>query len=163
MEKASTILGLSLVVLTALPFIIYSVYKKMDKIKFLKDFTDMAEKANLKLSKKELLHKYYAIGIDRDSKKLFYLNKQNGHQEGTLIDLSEVEKCRLVTVDKHIKSQNNNNDKTNRLELVLTFSNSRKSEKVIELYKNPEFMPSTDDIALVESWLGVINSNLETS
>lgn len=88
MDKASTILGLSLVVLTALPFIIYNVYKKMRKSKFLKDFVDMAAKAKLTFSQKELLHNCYAIGIDSDTKKLFYLRKQVDKEDGTLIDLT---------------------------------------------------------------------------
>ena len=45
MDKASTIIGLSLIVLTALPFIIFNVYKKIKNKKFLKDFIDMATKA----------------------------------------------------------------------------------------------------------------------
>jgi hypothetical protein len=77
--------------------------------------------------------------------------------------LSEIEKCRLATIDKHIKSQNSNNDKTNRLELVFTYSNSNIPEKVLVLYKNAEFMPNTDDIAHVEKWLSIINANIKTS
>jgi hypothetical protein len=163
MDKASTILGLSLVVLTALPFIIYNVYKKIRKRKFLKDFNDMAEKAKLTFSQKELLHNCYAIGIDSVSKKLFYLNKQVDREVGTLIDLSEVEKCRVVTTDRHIKSQYSNNDHTNRIELVLTYTNTTKPENVLELYKNTEFMPTTDDFAQIENWLNMINSNLKNS
>ena len=163
MDKASTIIGLSLIILTALPFIIFNVHKKMKKNKFLKDFIDMAKKENLTFSHKELLHNYYAIGIDTDSNKLFYFNRQVDRGNGTLIDLSEIEKCRIVTVDRHVKSQYSNNDKTNRLELVLTYNNSKTPEKVLELYKNAEFMPTTDDIAHVENWLSIINSRLKTS
>jgi hypothetical protein len=100
----------------------------------------MAVRAKLTISQKELLHKNHAIGIDTDSRKLFYYNKQVDSEDGTLIDLSEVEKCRIVTAERHIKSQNTKNDNTNRIELVLTYNNSETPEKILELYKNDEFM-----------------------
>jgi hypothetical protein len=163
MDKASTIIGLGLVVLTALPFIIYNLYKKMKKSKFLMDFIELSEKAKLKFSQHEVWKNSFAIGIDADSNKLLYFNKNEGKEDGTLIDLSSVEKCRMVTTDRHVKSQNSINDRTNRLELVFTYANSGKPETVIEFYKNPEFMPSVDEIAHVEGWLSIINSNLKTS
>jgi hypothetical protein len=163
MDKSSTIIALGIVVLTALPFIIYNVYKKMKKMKFLKDFVNMSEKAKLKFSQKELWNNYYAIGIDSDSKKLFYFNKLDNREDGTLIDLSEVERCRLVTTDRHVKTQNGKNNQTNKLEVVFTYKNPGVPEKALEFYKNHEFMPTTDDFSHVENWLGIINSNLKTS
>jgi hypothetical protein len=163
MDKSATIIGLGIVVLTVLPFIIYNVYKKIRKRKFMNDFIKMSENAKLSCSQREVWKNCYAIGIDSDSKKLFYFNKKEDKEDGILIDLSGVEKCRLVATDRHVKSQYSINDKTNRIELVLTYSNSGVPEKVLELYKNAEFMPSTDDIAHVENWLSIINSNLKSS
>lgn len=163
MDKSSTIIALGLVVLTALPFIIYNLYKKMKKMKFLKDFINMSEKAKLKFSQKELWNNCYAIGIDSDSKKLFYFNKQENREDGSLIDLSEVERCRLVTTDRHVKIQNSKNNQTNKLELAFTYKSSTVPEKALEFYKNAEFMPTTDDFAHAENWLSIINSNLKTS
>jgi len=162
MDKASSIIVLGIVILIALPFIIHKAYKKMRKRKFLKDFIDMSKKAKLSFSHKELLYNTYAIGIDPDSKKLLYFNKQDKREEGTLIDLSEVEKCRIVTIDRHLNNQNGNNDKTNRIELIFSYSNHSTPEKILELYMNTEFMPNTDDIAHAENWLRIINSNLKT-
>jgi hypothetical protein len=161
MDKASAIIGLGIVVMTALPFIIYNIYKNMRKRKFLKDFMDLSVKAKLTFFQHEIWKNCYAIGIDSDSKKLLYYNKKEDKADGTLIDLSTVQKCRMVATDRHVKSQNSINDHTNRLELILTYTNSSMPEKVIEFYKNPEFMPSTDDFAHVENWLSIINSNLK--
>jgi hypothetical protein len=123
---------------------------------------DKSEKAKLTFSQKELWNNCYAIGIDTDSKKLLYFNKNEERETGTLIDLSAVDKCRLATTDRHIKSLNSINNKTNRLELVFTFTDSSILEKVLEFYKNAEFMPNTDDFAHAENWLSIINSYLKT-
>ncbi len=163
MDKESTIIGLGLVILTALPFIIYNLLKKIKKKKFLKEFIDMSVKAKLTLSHKELWNKSYAIGIDANTKKLLYLNKQDAGEGGTLIDLSEIEQCRMVTTDRYLKSQDTNNNQTNRIDLVLTHINSNKVEKILEFYKNAEFLPTADDFAQVDYWLNMINSNLKNS
>jgi hypothetical protein len=162
MDKSSTIIALGLVVLTALPFILYNVYKKMRRKKFMKNFIQLSEKSKLTFSQKELWNNCYAIGLDSGSKKLLYFNNLEGNEEGILIDLSEVEKCRVATIDKHIKNQNNNNE-TNRLELVITYKNPKIPEKVLEFYKNAEFMPSVDEFAHAESWVNTITANLKTS
>jgi hypothetical protein len=161
MDKSSTIIGIVIVVIIVLPFLIYNIYKSMKKRKFQKDFMDFAEKANLKISRHDIWKNHYAIGIDSDSKRLLYYNIKENKPGATLIELSEVQKCRVVSTDRHVKSQNSINDKTNRLELVITYNNSGVPEKILEFYKNPEFMPGTEDFAHADTWLSIINSNLE--
>lgn len=127
----------------------------------MKNFIQMSENSKLTFSQKELWNNCYAIGLDCDSKKLLYFKNLAGSEEGTLIDLSEVEKCRMATIDKH-NNNNNNNNGTNRVELVITYTNPKKSEKVLEFYKNAEFMPSIDDFAHAENWVNIITANLKT-
>jgi hypothetical protein len=161
MDKASTLLVIGIIVLTALPFIIFDVFKKMKKKKFWKNYIYLSEKANLKFSQKEVWNNCYAIGIDSDSMKLFYFNKNDDKEDGTLIDLAEVEKCRIVNTDRHLKGMNINNNIANRLELVFTYHNSGIPEKGLEFYMNTEFMPTTDDFAQAENWLKIVNSYLK--
>jgi hypothetical protein len=161
MDKSSTTIGIVIVIMTVLPFLIYNIFKNMKKMKFRKDFMDFSEKSNLKLSRHDIWKNRYAIGIDTHSKRLLYYIKKEKKPEATLIELSEVQKCRVVSTDRHVKSQNTINDKTNRLELVITYNNSGVPEKILEFYKNPEFMPGTEDFAHADTWSGIINSNLE--
>jgi hypothetical protein len=161
MDKASTIIGIVIVTMTVLPFLIYNIFKNMKKMKFRKNFMEFSEKSNLKLSKHDIWKNRYAIGIDSDSKRLLYYNIKENKPGATLIELSEVQKCRVVSTDRHVKSQNTINDKTNRLELIITYNNSGVPENILEFYKNPEFMPGTEDFAHADTWLSIINSNLE--
>jgi hypothetical protein len=163
MDKGSTLIALVLVILTALPFIVLKINKKMKKMKFYKDFVKLSEKEKVTLSHKELWNNCYAVGIDTDSKKLLYFNIHEDKENGTLIDLFEVEKCRIVNTDRHIKSQNNKGNQANRLDLVFTYMNPNIAERSLEFYKNSEFMPNTEEYAQIENWLNIINSNLKTS
>jgi hypothetical protein len=161
MDKESTIIAIGIIVATILPFIILKLIRKMKKVKFIKNFTKLAEREKLIFSQDEILNICCAIGIDSDAKKLLYLNSRGGVDNVALIDLSEVYKCRIVTTDRHLKSVNDSSDQANKLELVLTFSNSKRSEKFLEFYNNAEFLPNTDEISQIENWLNIVNSNLQ--
>jgi hypothetical protein len=161
MDKGSTIIGLGIIVLTIIPFIIYYLYKKMKKMKFLKDFVRLSEREKFKISQKEMWKNCYAIAIDTESKKLLYFNKLKDKEKSALIDLSKVERCRIVSTDRTVKNLNENNIPTNRLELVFTFNNSAMPEKVLEFYNRAEFRPSADEFSHIESWLNIVNSNLK--
>ena len=162
MDKGSMMIGLGLILLTALPFIIYNVFKKVKKKKFLKNFILLSEKEKLKLTQIDIWNNCYAIGIDSDSKKLLYHNIKDEKGELVSIDLTEVEQCRLVNTDRLYKI--NNPDKiNNRIEIIFSFVNSCKPEKSLEFYKNAEFLPSVDDISQAEIWVRNVNLNLKSN
>jgi len=160
MDNQSTVIGLVIIALTILPFIIFYLVKKMRQMKFMKDFIVLSEREKLKISQKEMWKNSYAIGIDDDSKKLFYFNKLKDKEKVTLIDLSEVERCRVVSTDRTEKKQYGDSGPTNRLELVFTYKNSSIPEKSLEFYNRAEFMPSADECSHIEGWLNSVNSIL---
>lgn len=163
MDKGSAIIVLVIVALIALPFIFHNLYKKKKDMKFLRDFISLAEKEKIVISQKELWNNCYAIGIDNDSKKIIYAIKQKEKVEGTLIDLSEVEKCRIANINRTTKSQDGKNNISDRLELIFTFRKSDIPEMVLEFYDSKEFMSTDKELSLIENWLQIINTNLKSS
>lgn len=163
MDKGSAIIVLVIVALIVLPFIFHNLYKKMKDMKFLRDFRNLAEKEKIVITQKELWNNCYAIGIDNDSKKIIYAIKQKEKVEGTLIDLSEVEKCRIAHINRTTKSQDGKNNISDRLELIFTFRKSDIPEMVLEFYDSKEFMPTDKELSLIENWLQIINTNLKSS
>lgn len=161
MDNQSTVIGLGIIALTILPFIIFYFIKKMKQMKFMRDFIKLSESEKLSISQKDMWKNSYAIGIDTNSKKLFYFNKLKDKDRGTLIDLAEVERCRIVSIDRTVKNQNGYTGPSNRLELVFTYKNSSIPEKSLEFYDRAEFMPSADECSHIESWLNTVNSNLK--
>jgi hypothetical protein len=160
-DSGAAIIVLGIVALIALPFIFNNLYKKKRDLKFLKEFKSLAEKEKIVISQKELWNNCYAIGIDNNSRKILYINKRKDKVEDILIDLSEVEKCRIANINKTVKNQAGKSSISDRLELVFTFRKSDIPEKVLEFYDSKEFMPIDKDISIIENWLQVINSNLK--
>lgn len=163
MDKGSAIIVLVIVALIALPFIFHNLYKKKKDLKFLKDFKSLAEKEKIVISQKELWANCYAIGIDNNSGKILYINKRKDKVEDILIDLSEVEKCRIANINRTLKNQDGKNNISDRLELIFTFRKSDIPEKVLEFYDSKDFMPTDKELSLIESWLQIVNSYLINS
>jgi hypothetical protein len=163
MDTASIITGLAIVAIIALPFFLHHLIKRKKEMKFLNDIITLAKSENATISQKEFWRERYAIGIDDTSKKLLYINKHKEKEEKTVVDLSKVEKCRIVTASRSVKTPNGNNTIIDRLELVFTFNRSDVPEKVLEFYDCTEFMTTDGELPLIEKWQGVVNSNLKTS
>jgi hypothetical protein len=163
MDTGAAIIVLGIVALLTLPFIFYKLYKKTKDMKFHKEFISIAERDKLIFSKKELWNNRYAIGIDNNSQKLLYANKQNGKIEGILIDLSDVEKCRIANLNRTFKNQSGKSNISDRLELIFTFRNQGLPEKALEFYDSTEFMPTEDDLSFIENWSQLVNATINTS
>lgn len=161
MDKASTIIMVGIIAATILPFLIMYLIKKGKDTKFLKHFTNLAHREKVNISQRELWDHKYVIGIDKVSKKIIYANKLQDEIEEAVIDLNEVEKCRVVTINKANKGQNGKNHVSDRLELVFTFRNAEKAEKILKFYENAEFMPNSDECSHVENWYNIIRANLK--
>jgi hypothetical protein len=163
MDTTSIITGIAIVAIIALPFILHHQIKRKKEMEFLNDIISLAESVNATISQKEFWRERYAIGIDNTSKNIFYINKQKEKKERTIIDLSEVEKCRIVTASRSVKTPNGNSTIIDRLELVFTFNSSDVPEKVLEFYDCTEFMTTDGEFPLIEKWQGLINFNLKTN
>jgi hypothetical protein len=162
MDTGATIIVLGIVALVTLPFLFNNLYKKYKNQKFMKEFIRLSEKENIKISQKELWNNCYIIGIDNNSKKIFYTIKRYNNVETSLIDLAKVESCRISKIYGTLKAQSGNKKMEDKLELVFVFRNSDIPEKALEFYKSTEFMPNENDVALIENWSRIINSNLKT-
>jgi hypothetical protein len=162
-DTGAAIIVLAIVAIIALPFIFINLYKKQRDLNFIKEFSNMAEKENIVISKREILNNCYAIGIDNHSGKLLYINKRNDEAENVIIELSEVDKCRIANINKTFKTQDGKNNLSDRIELIFTFSRSDIPEKALEFYYSKEFMPTEKEQSHAENWLQIINSNLKVN
>jgi hypothetical protein len=160
-DTGAAIIVLGIVALIVLPFIVRKAYKKSRDLNFLKEFNSLAEKEKIVISQKEVWNNCYAIGIDNNSGKLYYIKKQKEKVEDVLIDLSDVDKCTLVNINKTVNNSMGRSNMSDRIELIFTFRKSGLPEKVLEFYSNTEFMPTEKDQSQAENWLQLINSDLK--
>jgi hypothetical protein len=161
MDTGATIIVLGLAALIVLPILLNILFKTKKNKKLLSDLLTLAEKEKLTISQKEVWNKCYAIGIDINSKKIFYVHKLKDEVQESLIDLSEVKECRIVDTDKTLKNQDGNSNHSDRLELVFSFHKPGIREKRLEFYDNHQFKPTNDDFHQIKNWLQIVQSNLK--
>lgn len=161
MDTTEIITGIGLIGLIILPIFLLHLNQKKKEAKFLNNLLSLAKNENSIISQKEFWRECYAIGIDENSKKLLYINKIKDKEQETAIDLSEVEKCRIVTVSRSIKIPKGNATVIDRIDLVFTINRSELYEKVLEFYDSTTFMTPDGEIPLAEKWQTIVNSNLK--
>jgi hypothetical protein len=160
MDTGALIIILAITAAIILPFFIMYLFKKRKYMKFENEFIELAQKEGIILSQKEIWNHRYAIGLDNNSKKIIYTNKKKENVESSVIDLTEVSKCNILSVNKTVKNQNGKSALTDRLELVFTFRNPLSPAKNLEFYESSEFMPNEEERAHIEKWLQIVNSNI---
>jgi type II secretory pathway pseudopilin PulG len=160
-DSGAATIVLVIIAIIALPIILYNIKKRSRRMKLLKDFGLAVERAKLTISQHEHWKNSYIIGLDSNSRRLLYIHKENGKSDEFLIDLSEIEKCRIESYNKTSGGQAGSNGNSDRIELVLGSRKPGIQGKVLEIYDNKEFMPTADDYALAERWQKVIIQALE--
>jgi hypothetical protein len=161
MDLTAIISSIALVALITIPFIIHHLRRKKKENKFLMEVISLTGNKNVKISHKEFWRDGYAICMDDNSRKIVYRNSHKEKGENAIIDLSEVEKCRIVNKSRKVNNPTGNNIITDRLELVFTFRRADLPEKVLEFYDSSVFLTADGELPLIEKWLGIVNSNME--
>ncbi|EMR04380.1 hypothetical protein [Cesiribacter andamanensis] len=158
MDLTTTFIGLGLVVLSALPFI-YFYYAGQAKTKaFIADFMALARQQSATISQYEVWGYYTALGIDARTNQLFYYRKREGREKKSLINLSEVEKCRVVISKKAL----NEDQVIDRIELALSLRNGRQADETLLFYSREDSMSLSDELMLVEKWKVLISAQLDS-
>ncbi len=75
------------------------------------------------------------------------------------ISLNEIQKCRAINTNRTVKTQNQSNTVTDKLELAFTYYDKNKSNEIIEFYNNSfDGLALTDELLMVEKWEKIINT-----
>ena len=85
------------------PVIYFEYYKKMGTKKFTAHFNQVAQKNSLDLAHFDLWRDQYGIGIDTGAKKIMYHKQKNGQENTVILNLSELNRCRISKEDDRIK------------------------------------------------------------
>ena len=104
MDTGITIIGAIGLALCLAPFIISNIKNRKKDSKIQKTISDYASQNGFKISEFEIKPKY-ALGIDKDNAKLFYLNLiEEAHSQNVeMIDLSEIDTSK-IQIEKHFTS-----------------------------------------------------------
>jgi len=160
MEIKNAIISFVLLAIFILPLVyLVNMQKNKDK-KLQKILLALAKKLNVEISQSEFWNSGYCLGIDNTNRKLLYLYKKNEKEESTLIDLTEVKKCKSSNINRNVKTKSGNIYVIDRIELVFSYKDSTIADKSLKLYSAEDDMSLSNELQVAEKWQNLINSKL---
>ena len=160
MDSESAIFILMMVLACIIPIAIINKKKKNKERQFLQTLFDLAEKNNCKITDHDRWGNT-AIGIDQKAGKLFFIRKTSDGDSSKEVDLYEVKKCRFVNTSRIVNLKESNQKVIEKLELVFTLSDPKKSEIILEFYNSIyDSLSLRGEIQLGEKWSEIVNAKI---
>jgi len=155
-----TIFGLVILIIIVLAVVIVNSNKKNKKKQFVQTLSELAEKSNCKISEYDLWNNTL-IGIDKNAHKLFFIRKTEDNSIINEIDLSGIQKCRVINTSRIVTNNETNHTVIDKLELVLTFADPKISDTILEFYNtNRDNLFLNGELPLTEKWAAIVNANI---
>jgi hypothetical protein len=156
MDVGTTLIGIAILLMIIIPLVIINRKKKKLEAQFLQSFLFLGEKNNNRITIYDVWNKS-AIGIDKINHKLFYLQRTAVEDFTIEIDLSSIQKSRVVSINLTMNGQS----VTDKISLVLAYRDKNLTEKVLEFYNNEtDDLNLNGEIQLADKWLKIINSDI---
>jgi ABC-type glycerol-3-phosphate transport system permease component len=159
--KSGTIIMIGMVLLIfVIPTIwIYLISIKNEKL-FKKKLFNFAETSNCKISELDFWKKS-VIGIDKTLHRLFYIKTVNSEEYKKEIDLTEIQKCRVLNASRSMNNKDGNYTTVDKLELIFTYRDKTRPELALEFYNAiHDSLSLSGEVQLIEKWSLIVNSEL---
>jgi len=154
------IIGLVLILIIILTVAYLNSGKNKNKEQFIQTLFDTAEKSNSKISDNDLWNNTL-IGIDKNANKLFFIRKSEDNPISNEIDLSGIQKCRVINSSRIITNKESNRTVIDKLELALTSSDPKITDTILEFYNtNRDNLFLNGELQLTEKWVAIVNENI---
>lgn len=154
--NTSIFIGISLLILTTIPFVMISRKQKIRKRKKIESLRLFAQEYNATLFQTEMWGNY-ALGLDNFNDQLFYIGRSD---EKIIVDLSTIKYCEVNKITESSDPEGVNLYTTG-VELIFY---GRKSDPVIlpfydSVYDSPQM---NFEIQLAKKWENIINTDIKT-
>lgn len=160
MNLGITIMGVILILLFILPIIIVSRNAKSSVKKSSKLLNDLAANNNSSISQFEILNNKI-IGIDNQNLKLFFIKKTTDGFQEKVINLVEIKKCQVLSINKKINNKEGGYKITEKIELSFIYADIKKQKQIFDFY-NVEYdnFMINGEFNFAEKWEKIINGIL---
>ncbi|WP_452223556.1 hypothetical protein [Lacinutrix chionoecetis] len=161
METGMLITDIILLAIVIIPFLlIIRGTKKKDK-KIYKALETVV-KINNGVLTNSTVHNSFALGIDNADNKLYFVKNNLENINSQIINLNEMEFCRVETVTQSIKSNKTSYLVTDKL--LLSFVQKNKAASInLELFNSALDTQLNGEVAVADSWKTKINQILQTN
>lgn len=160
MDLGATIVGIIIIIICIIPFALMSINSRKKEKKLLQGLTEIAESNNCKINRYELWNSS-TIGIDDTSLMFFYTRKSEGIDISQHLNLSEIQKCRVISSSRTVSSKDGNFKVIEKLELVFSYKDKNRGEMALEFYNaDYDSLTLTGELQLVEKWCNLFNDKI---
>ena len=135
--------------------------RKNKETSFISRFNELAMQNNVNIAQPETWNIHYAMGLDAAANKILYLKKNENQENMVVIDLRQVERCRVANKTHQVKSNGKNIAVTDSLHLAFILKDKSKADKTVEFYNGDESLCLRGELPLVEKWCDLINQQLK--
>ena len=102
-----------------------------------------------------------AIGLDKNRHRIFYIRDLKSEEFKKEVDLSEIQKCRVINASRSMHSKNGNYTAVDRIELIFTYRDKNKPEVGLEFYNTThDSLSLAGEVQLVEKWSEIVDKEL---
>lgn len=136
----------------------YQITQKRKTKKLTDELFQFAKDNNINLTSHEVWGNCYAIGIDHETKKLLYFKHNEKTDKKVVIDLAEIEKCKVSNITKTFRTQRESFGVTNNIRLVFHYRNPKKDPTFLEIYDGEYGKTLTTEISVANKWARTINA-----
>ncbi|RZJ58434.1 MAG: hypothetical protein EOO45_26740 [Flavobacterium sp.] len=151
MDLTTTLIGVLIVVLCAVPLIMMHNKKKKKEGKIVKALYDYAEMNSGKITKHDLWPGH-AIGLDENSNRLFFLNTTDGTGHTQQVTLDSIKKVVVMGDERP--------EVADKLEMMLVSSRPGTPDVIFEFYNHDEAMQINEELQLIRKWEGIVNERI---
>lgn len=166
-DMPSLIIGILALVTFCMPIAWYQISEKIKVKKLNKELAQYAQKENITLTSKEVWGNGYALGIDQENKKLLYFKHTENNDQKKMIDLSEVEMCKVSNGIKTVQNTSGSRSFISSIRLLFHFQNPKKGSISLEIYDGENGKTLTSEIIiankLARTIRSILNKEAETS
>ncbi|MGW8123133.1 hypothetical protein ACV07N_10790 [Roseivirga echinicomitans] len=161
MELSSTLVGLAALALFILPIVYLQGIQKRKEKKLLGEFLQLSQEKGLNLTYSEVWNYVYCMGLDTQTKQLIHFKKRGELPEIQVIDLKPFKQCTVNKLGRTVKTTDGAVKVIEKLQLVLTPSNSHNKPETIEFYNAEESNSITTELPLIAKWEKQISHALQ--
>lgn len=158
----TTIIGLVITLICALPIILWSLNsykKKKKKVELLKN---LAKENNCKIGQFDLTSKIL-IAIDKSSQKIFHFRWIEDRTSNQVVDVNDLKSCEVNNFTKKSSNKKSYSATIERIELIVKHQDVKKSDIALEFYNiEHDGINLGDELMLAEKWCNIINRKIES-
>lgn len=160
METKTLILGAITILVLVVPFVYVYIknHKKDSKTKSI--LTKYADAENSKIDESDTLSNF-AIGIDYNQYKLFFIKHSKNNETEQIIDLNEIKNVRLVNEKRAVKIGKTSTLVVEKIEIVLTSNIPNKPDYILGLYDENINFVLGGEVQLADKWVAILETALK--